>query len=252
VGVRLTDGSEHRAGRVISAADGHATIFEMLEGRYVDEEVREPYEEWPIFAPMLFVAVGVKRTFDDEPFSVTGTSFPFRRPTEIGGAVRDRFTVHIYSHDPTLAPEGKTSLAVIMPGDYAYWKELAEDRSAYDEKKDQVARTVVELLEQRYPGVSGQVEMVDVATPLTFERYTGNWQGGSEGWLFTPENADTYTTRPMRKTLPGLENFHMCGQWVQPGGGLPTGVTTARSLVQAICKEDGTKFRTTAAAVAAA
>ena len=88
--------------------------------------------------------------------------------------------------------------------------------------------------------------MVDVATPLTFERYTGNWQGSFEGWLITPQNAHTMS-KPMRQTLPGLAGFHMCGQWVEPGGGLPTGVMSARRLVKALCKEDGEKFVTTVA-----
>ena len=51
---------------------------------------------------------------------------------------------------------------------------------------------MVSLLEQRFPGIAEQVEMVDVATPLTFERYTGNWQGSFEGWLITPQNAQTW------------------------------------------------------------
>jgi phytoene dehydrogenase-like protein len=243
VGVRLADGSEHRAGRVISAADGHTTIFEMLDGKYADEKTREPYEKWPVFPPLLFVGVGVNRTFEDQPHTVSGISFPLRRPTEIGDAVHDRMPVHIYNQDPTLAPPGKTSLVVMMPSSYTYWKELAEDRAAYEEKKDQVARTVVELLDQRFPGISGQVEMVDVATPLTFERYTGNWQGSFEGWLITPQNASV-VMKPMSQTLPGLQNFAMCGQWVEPGGGLPTGVTSGRRLVQALCREDGIKFQT--------
>jgi phytoene dehydrogenase-like protein len=49
--------------------------------------------------------------------------------------------------------------------------------------------------------------------------------------------------RPMSQTLPGLKNFHMCGQWVHPGGGLPTGVMSARRALRMICKEDGIKFR---------
>jgi phytoene dehydrogenase-like protein len=246
VGVRLADGSEHRAGRVISAADGYATIFKMLDGRYVDEKTREPYEKWPIFPPLLFVGVGVNRSFADEPQTVSGMSFPLHQPTEIGDAVRDRMPVHIFNQDPTLAPIGKTSLVVMMPSSYEYWKELAQDRAAYDEKKDQVARTVVELLDQRFPGISQQVEMVDVATPLTFERYTGNWKGSFEGWLITPQNSFTMM-RPMRQTLPGLQDFYMCGQWVQPGGGLPTGVMTSRRLVQALCKQDRKRFQTTVA-----
>jgi phytoene dehydrogenase-like protein len=244
VGIRLADGSEHRAGRVISAADGHTTIFKMLEGKYADAKTREPYEKWPIFPSLLFVGVGVNHSFADEPKTISGTSFPLRRPTEIGATVRDRMLVHIFNQDPTLAPPGKTSLVVMMEGDYEYWKELAQDRAAYDEKKDQVARTVVELLDQRFPGISQQVEMVDVATPLTFERYTGNWKGSFEGWLLTPRNSSVIF-KPMSQTLPGLQNFYMCGQWVEPGGGLPTGVTSGRRLVKALCKQDEIEFQTT-------
>jgi phytoene dehydrogenase-like protein len=244
VGVRLADGSEHRAGRVISAADGHSTIYDMLDGRYADDKTREPYEKWPLFPSLLYVGVGVNRSFAGEPVTVSGFSFPLRHPTEIGDAVRERLPVHIYNQDPTLAPPGKTSLVCMMPSDYGYWVELVQDRAAYEEKKDQVARTVVGLLEQRFPGISQQVEMVDVATPLTFERYTGNWQGTFEGWLITPQNASTVMS-PMPQTLPGLRRFAMCGQWVQPGGGLPTGVMTGRRLVQALCKEDGKRFETT-------
>jgi phytoene dehydrogenase-like protein len=240
----LVDGSEHRAGRVISAADGYATIFKMLDGKYADEKTREPYEKWPAFPSLLFVGLGVNRSFADEPKTVSGMSFALRQPTEIADAVQERLPVHIFNQDPTLAPTGKTSLVVMLPSSYEYWKELLQDRAAYDEKKGQVARTMVELLEQRFPGISGQVEMVDVATPISFEHYTGNWKGSFEGWLITPQNSHTML-RPMRQTLPGLQNFYMCGQWVQLGGGLPSGVMTGRQLLTAICKEDGKKFQTT-------
>ncbi|MBN1890648.1 MAG: NAD(P)/FAD-dependent oxidoreductase [Thermoflexales bacterium] len=243
-GVRLADGSEHRAGRVISAADGHTTIFKMLDGKYADDKTREPYERWPLFPSLLYVGVGVNRTFAGEAQTVSGLSFPLRQPTEIGDALHARLPVHIFNQDPNLAPAGKTSLSIMLNSSYEYWKDLAQDRAAYDEKKDQVARTVVELLEQRFPGISGQVEMVDVATPLTFERYTGNWKGTFEGWLITPQNAHTMM-KPMSLTLPGLQDFYMCGQWVQPGGGLPTGVMLGRRLTQTLCKQDGKKFQTT-------
>ncbi len=82
--------------------------------------------------------------------------------------------------------------------------------------------------------------MVDVATPMTFERYTANWKGSMEGWLPTTNNL----TLQMKKTLPGLQNFYMAGQWVQPGGGLPSGVMTARESIQMICKKDDKTFQT--------
>jgi phytoene dehydrogenase-like protein len=193
---------------------------------------------------LLYVGLGVNRSFDDEPKTISGMTFPLRKPAEVADQVVERMPVHIYNQDPTLAPPGKTSLVVMMPSSYAYWRELADDRAAYEEKKEQVARTVVALLDQRFPGLSDKVEMVDVATPLTWERYTGNWKGSFEGWMVTPENAYTMM-KPLAQTLPGLANFYMSGQWVEPGGGLPSGVSSGRRLVKELCKEDGAKFQTT-------
>ena len=241
VGIRLADGREVRAGRVVSAADGYTTIFKMLEGKYTDEKVREPYEKWPLFPSLIYIGLGIKRRFEEVPPTVSGISFPLREPVEIGDRTYERIQVHAFNHDPTLAPEGKTSVVVMLPSSYQYWKELAQDETAYEEKKAQVARIMVSLLEQRFPGIAEEVEMVDVATPLTFERYTGNWQGSFEGWLITPQNAGV-VMRPMSQTLPGLENFYMCGQWVEPGGGLPTGLVSGRRLVQGLCKADGKVF----------
>jgi phytoene dehydrogenase-like protein len=42
VGVRLADGTEQRADIVISAADGRATIFDMLEGKYTSATANGP------------------------------------------------------------------------------------------------------------------------------------------------------------------------------------------------------------------
>ena len=45
VGVVLTDGTILKGDYVIGAADGHATIFNMLEGKYLSKEIKEAYEK---------------------------------------------------------------------------------------------------------------------------------------------------------------------------------------------------------------
>ena len=149
--------------------------------------------------------------------------------------------VHIYNFDPTLAPEGKTAITLMIDSDYDYWKALRQDMPRYKEEKDRIAKTVIEILDRRFPGLAEQVEMIDVSTPITFERYTGNWQGTFEGWLITPKTM----MLNMKKTLPGLDGFYMVGQWVSPGGGLPCGPMTGRAVVQLMCHKDGKKFVTT-------
>ena len=240
VGVRLADGSEMRADLVISAADGHATIFDMLEGKYADDAVRKIYDTWKPFPGIVFIGLGVNRTFDLEPKTVIGTSFELAEPIMIAGQEVKSLSPHIFNFDPGMAPAGKTMMRMELSSSYAYWKKLHEDPAAYEAEKKAIGEAVVKGLEQRWPGISSQVEVIDISTPITFERYTGNWKGSFEGWVMTPEIGLTR----MKKTLPGLSNFYMVGQWVAPGGGLPTGVMTAREVLQMVCKAEGKKFIT--------
>ena len=98
-------------------------------------------------------------------------------------------------------------------------------------------------LDGRYPGLAEKVEMIDIATPLTFERYTGNWRGSSQGWVPTPE-ASMGTAWFSGKTLPGLERFYLAGQWVEMLGGVPSAALSARSVMRMICERDGKSFET--------
>jgi phytoene dehydrogenase-like protein len=239
VGVRLADGTEHRADVVISAADGHATIFDMLEGKYIDDTVRGYYEELPIFAPIIQVSLGVARDLSDEPQMVLCL---LENPITIAGEARERIGWRHFCYDPTLAPPGKSVIVTSFTSDHAYWKELHQDRERYEAEKKDIAIKVIAQLEQQFPGIADQVEAVDVATPMTFERYTGNWQGSMEGWLLTTKTMRFTAGRGMDKTLPGLGNFYMAGQWVEPGGGVPTAAMSARQVVQMICQQDNRPF----------
>lgn len=49
--------------------------------------------------------------------------------------------------------------------------------------------------------------------------------------------------RMLPTVLPGLKRFMVVGQWVLPGGGLPSGPMTARPVVKAICKQDHVPFQ---------
>ena len=240
-GIILEDGTRFDADRVISAADGYSTLFNMLDEKYIDEKTREPYEKWLLFPSLIFISLGVNRKFDDIPRTISGISFRLKEPVQIGDQLRERITVHVYNYDPSMAPEGKTAITIMFKTEYKWWKDLSENRESYNRKKKDIAETVVNVLEQRFPGITEQIEVTDVATPLTFERYTGNWKGSFEGWLITPENSNVIM-KPMSQTLPRLRDFYMCGQWVEPGGGLPTALISARRLVKLLCKEDKKRF----------
>ncbi|MFC2014632.1 phytoene desaturase family protein [Chloroflexota bacterium] len=240
VGIRLADGTKHYGDIVISAADGRTTIFDMLDEKYINDKIRNHYYSSPLFPPLIQIALGVNRSFDEVPHLVSGINFPLKKPVIIAGKELTRLGVHVYNYDPSLAPKVKTVLKVLLNSDYDFWKELKQDTKRYKAEKNQIADQVITLLEQRFPGLVNQVKMRDVATPMTWERYTSNWRASHEGWLMTTRNLNMQ----MSKTLPGLQNFYMAGQWVEPGGSLPYVAVSGRNVAQIICKKDKKEFVT--------
>lgn len=235
VGIRLADGSEVRAQRIISAADGHSTLFEMLGAAYLDAQTVRYYQELPLFRPLLYVCLGVARDLSGEPHIVTNVLDP---PAELAGERHELLGWSHYGYDPSLAPPGKSTVISMIETSYEFWEEAHQDPARYREEKRRAAQTVIAAMELRYPGIASEVEVVEVATPMTWVRYTGSWRGSYEGWL---------PTRPalaasMRKRIPGLRDFYQCGQWVEPGGGVPVAVISGRNVIKMICKEDRRRF----------
>jgi phytoene desaturase len=235
IGVRMEGGTEHRADVVISAADGHSTLFAMLGGRYADLETRSRYETWPLFPPIVTVSYGVGRAYPGHP---TGNMVRLEQPLSIAGQAVEHLSCRVYQ-GPTFALPGKAVVQAAFKTDFDYWNDLQQaDRARYDAEKARVAGQVLGRLESFLPGISAAVEMRDVATPYTLHRYTRNYRGASEGWLITPDNVG----KPLPRTLPGLENFYMAGQWVEPGGGVPTVLGSGRQAVQLVCHHDKAPF----------
>jgi len=238
VGVELAGGETVKADWVISAADGHATIFDLLDGRYVDETINRRYESLELFPSYLQVSFGVALDLKNQPGIITRL---LKTPLQVDPetALR-RVSFRIFHFDPTFAPAGKTAITCFLPTrNFEYWSQLRNDApERYRAEKQRVSESVIGLIEKRIPGVRAAVEVVDVATPASIARYTGNWKGSMEGWLATPKTG----FRALPKTLPGLRKFLMVGQWVMPGGGLPSGIMSARSGMKTICKEDRVEF----------
>lgn len=237
IGVRLYNDQIHHADYVISAADGRGTIYDMLDGEYTNRKINRMYNGHMPMHTQVQVSLGVDRDMSAEPH---WTTYLMDDPVLLIGEERREVGVKHYCFDPSLAPQGKSAVILMMRSNYGYWQRIY-GRRVYDEEQRQVSDIFIDLLERWYPGISADVEHKDEATPLSYERYTGNWMGSTCGWLLTRE------TLPMmilgvRKTLPGLSNFYMTGQWVEPGGTVTLAAASGRNVIQKICHADGKPF----------
>jgi phytoene dehydrogenase-like protein len=138
-----------------------------------------------------------------------------------------------------MAPDGKSAVEVWFDTEYAFWEELANDRKKYYAEKQRIAKYAIRQLEKRWPGLSSKVEVIDVPTPATYMRYTGNWKGSPDGWYLTPDNINGM--EPLR-SLPGLEGLNMAGQWTAPFTGTVIAAMSGRQIIQLMCKKEGKKF----------
>ena len=237
VGIRLEDGTEHRADIVVWAGDGHKLIFDILRGRYVNDEIEDMYGNWPVVLPLLHVAMGVNRDMSKEPHR---TTFELDKAITIAGEEHKWMFVLHHSFDPTMAPTGKSAVEVWYATRYEYWEALSRDRAAYEAEKKRIAGATIDALDKRWPGFASQIEVVDVPTPATYVRYTGNWQGSPDGWYITPENMK----KTFRRSLPGLSSLYMVGQWTAPFTGTIFAAVSGRQLIQLLCKQNRTAFVT--------
>jgi len=243
VGIETEGGTNHRADIVISAADGHFTIFEALGGRYLDRATRDLYEgkRYQPFPSLLYVSLGVRRRFAEHEGGLT--RIMLRAPwTLCDGTTLRLMDAHVMDFDPTLAPEGATAVTVMLQTRaFEWWSALrASDREEYRQRKQEIATRVVDELDGVFGSIRDNVEETDVATPATFHRYTNNWQGSYEGWQ---PSASILAGKALPKELPGLSSFYIVGQWMAPGGGLPPAIMHARHLAELICHRDNRPFR---------
>jgi phytoene dehydrogenase-like protein len=240
-GIKLEDGTEHRADYVISAADGHTTIFKMLEGRFLNKKIRGYYEDNPIFPPLIYISLGLKQTFDLGLGNSTGVSFPVKESLVIAGEKITRLGFRIHNFDSSAAPPGKTLVKIMLPSNMTYWEPFSRDEQRYQAEKERIIDRVVAMIDKRFPGVVDLIEMRDMATPLTYVRYTGNWQGSHQGWMITHKTG----LYQIKNRLPHLKNFFMAGHWAFAGGGVPSAALSARNVVQILCKQNRMPFVTT-------
>jgi phytoene dehydrogenase-like protein len=231
-GIILEDGKFVAADIVISACDGKSVLFDMLQEKYLTNKIRKYYDTPELWPPIISISLGINRNLSNIGEI---TDFKLKTPIFLGGREVSWSGFFHYCHDPNFAPKGKSVLQTQIETDYFFWKELYEnDRNKYNQEKQIVLGTYIHILEEIFPGITEDIEITDIATPVTWERYTANWQGSYEGWMPTISNFG----KTLPKKLPGLKHFYMTGQWIFPGGGVPMCMAQGKQIIKTVLNDN--------------
>ncbi|MFW5716098.1 MAG: phytoene desaturase family protein [Spirochaetota bacterium] len=242
-GVLLDTGEIVDADVVLSAGDLRATLEWMRDARIPSRSHELMLAALRPGRAVAQVSLGVLVASDDGPLVARlsadeGASLVLYPDRPLAGMPAYRMVVRRY-HDETLAPNRCRVITCQIETDFAAWAANGGDRGRYRTAKQRLAGEVIRFLERTGPRIAECVEVTDVATPLTTERYTLNYRGSVHG------------TRPDRVGFawpasyrgPRGSRLFFAGHWLCPGGGIHRAAQSGRYAIQTICAALGRDFR---------
>jgi len=129
-------------------------------------------------------------------------------------------------------PEGGTALTVPFMNDtYDFWKR-AKDEGWYEAEKQSLAEQICRAVCTKYPQAEGKIEVIDIATPLTYEHYTGAYHGS---WMGIMSKGDKQTQYP--GYLDSIKGVYFAGHRMTSPGGMPVALLSGRNAAQMVCKQ---------------
>lgn len=224
----------------ILAADAVIVTQETIAAanRLFDPPLREPWlsrlreKTKPLVS--TFVGVGIRAEIPQSPVPV----WKLDEPLVYAGTVEPALGFYNYAGYAGYAPQGCSVLTSILLGDtYDCWKK-AKEEGRYEEEKRGLADQVSRALCRKYPQAEGKIDVIEIATPLTYERYTGAYHGS---WMTMLHRGDVFKAYPgYCKNARGL---YFAGHRIMPPGGLPMSMDTGRRAAQMVCRQFGAVFR---------
>lgn len=240
IGVELKSGEFLPADRIVSSTAAEHCLKKLLGGRYAVKKIDERLADMKNYPIYTYSTVVFKCTADvsDKPL---GAHLHLDDPIVFDRAYNG-VTFRNYSYDKTMKrPDGSVVIqAGILGGDgmYYWWKDRQND-GTYRAEKEAFGQKMLELAGRKYPEFADKLEVIDVITPCTYERYLNSRHGSFQGFVHTSEGK----TLSEKGVIKGLDNFLLSGQCIFHSGGMPPAAITGRFAAQRICKKDGVKFR---------
>jgi len=244
VGVYLKSGKTIRSRFVLAACDVETLYEKMLPKKLIPLNLRKRLHDADLYDSGFMINIGLDceaetMGFNEEMISLLREDVP--KPDRSLG---DPYKVNICvlsssTRDPTLAPKGKGTLTIFCLAKFDYgdnWKtgNGLERGPAYNAFKREYANILIGRVEKALaPELGTHIEVMDIATPITYWRYTGNRNGSIMGAKPTKKNIKNkiahYRT-PVKNLLLG-------GHWSEYGGGVPIAVKAGTNTALLILRE---------------
>jgi all-trans-retinol 13,14-reductase len=187
-----------KASIVVSNANAKTTFLELIEKSNLREEFIEYIDGLKMSPSCFMVFLGVDMDLSKYPTLIKN--------------IDEGYDIVINSNaDPSLAPQGKSSITILTLANYQDFPERGTDE--YIRKKQEYSEALIRKAEKVIPDLSKHIIVKDAATPKTFERYTSMPQGAIYSF-----DQSIGIKRPYFKTP--IKGLYLVGASTFPGGGI--------------------------------
>jgi len=254
-GVIVEDGQAYYAPWIVSNADYKKTFFELFDKEDVPAQFLERVGETPYTQSELCVYLGINPQKVD--FSAMRASHLFYRHAYDPQRIPDledfdnrELEICLWSTKvPELTPPKKAALVLRIgfPYDrFASFRIGEKKRNRpYRRYKEALASSLVQTAEHILPGLQSSVEVMEIATPLTYRDWGQRFHGSIAGWTWSPQPGQSLGGKILVVT-PVL-NVLMTGIYAAAElflGGIPTAMHTGNLAADWILEKDGPSLST--------
>ena len=175
-----------------------------------------------------FIGVGIRAKIAQTPIP----KWELEEPILYAGMTITAISFINYADHKGYAPEGCTTLTTTITGDtYHFWKQ-AKEEGRYEDEKRKLADQIRRVICHKYPQATDNIEVIEIATPLTYERYTGAYHGS---WMSITKMRKKMKTYP--GSLKSVCGLYFAGHRLMTPGGLPVAINSGRKAAQMICRQ---------------
>ncbi len=229
-GVRTADGREFKSKVVVSNISAFDTIDRMVDNKSKTYDYIEKLKKYGVSLSSFQIFLGLKENLikklginDSE--IMYNTSFDIDTDYKMlkqANVENSGFGLTLYDNIYTgYSPEGKNTINITTLQGYDHWDQYKEDyfkynKGEYNKEKERIAGVLIKKAEETLlPGLSNAIEIMEISSPLTNIRYTGNYCGAVYGFDQTIYNSGQ---NRLGHTTP-IDNLYLAGAWTSPGHG---------------------------------
>ena len=230
-GIVANGGRVVRAKAVLSNASIKNTVFRLAGAENLPADYAAEAQAVRINSSSCQVYLGIRKGesiphIGDLVFTSASPTFSTGELTDLHTTSR---TFSVYYPD-TRPGSGRYTVVASINGLYSDWSALSQ--GDYELEKARLIEEAIAALEKFIPGVRGQIDWKEAATPRTIERYTTHLGGTSFGTKFE----GLKVSMDLPEKLPGL--YHAGSVGIIMSGWLGTinyGVITANKVDRYVC-----------------